>query len=330
MERGTPSAFYAWDGDHRLLIPLVVRPVSSLREGWARRYNDAVSPYGFGSPIYDGRGDARGVEFLDRAFRLFVRRLREAGIVAAFIRLHPLMPIPHEPLRLSGTVILHGESVSIDLRLPDRTLWNQMRKGHRYEIRKSEREGVDVSLDVDEETVEQFIDIYYETMQRRQASPYYYFGRTFFYELFGTLGERLFLCTARRRGEVLAGALFSEHAGIIQYLFAGSRDGSIASLANKRLVYYMMQMAKTRGNRVLHLGGGVGSAYDGLCRFKTGFSRLTSPFHTWRVVADWDAYLRLVATVSGRDTEGNLLRGYFPAYRSPSLARAEAFPLPAV
>jgi hypothetical protein len=72
-----------------------------------------------------------------------------------------------------------------------------------------------------------------------------------------------------------------------------------------------IQWAKAAGNRVLHLGGGVGSRNDALFQFKAGFSDLRSSFETWRVICDEARYLKLIedAGVSGASVDG-----FFPAY----------------
>jgi hypothetical protein len=71
--------------------------------------------------------------------------------------------------------------------------------------------------------------------------------------------------------------------------------------------------AKAAGNRVLHLGGGVGSRDDSLFRFKTGFSDLRSPFQTWRVICDHKRYVELTEDAGVFNAP---IDGFFPAYRA--------------
>lgn len=54
------------------------------------------------------------------------------------------------------------------------------------------------------------------------------------------------------------------------------------------------QWAKARGNRVLHLGGGVGAAKDPLFEFKAGFSPGRWRFQSLRLVSDPALYQTLV------------------------------------
>jgi hypothetical protein len=81
---------------------------------------------------------------------------------------------------------------------------------------------------------------------------------------------------------------------------------------------FLRRWAKSRGNRVFHLGGGVGGSEDSLFRFKAGFSQQRHPFHTWRMVADETVYRRLVKRWESRHgAEADGLDGFFPAYRKP-------------
>lgn len=78
--------------------------------------------------------------------------------------------------------------------------------------------------------------------------------------------------------------------------------------------------AKSRGNRYLHLGGGVGGSNDRLLQFKRGFSELLFPFSTLRLITDEGKYRELTtrrahaADVSAEDVSSGQ---FFPAYRAP-------------
>ena len=75
-------------------------------------------------------------------------------------------------------------------------------------------------------------------------------------------------------------------------------------------------LLKKRGNRVLHLGGGLGGAPDSLFAFKAGFSKARHPFRTWRVVVDEDRYRELTRAAQPGLAAADV-PGFFPAYRRP-------------
>jgi hypothetical protein len=76
---------------------------------------------------------------------------------------------------------------------------------------------------------------------------------------------------------------------------------------------------KARGNRWLHLGGGVGGTNDTLLHFKAGFSPARFRFLTSRLITHTSHYRQLVeqhARAINTPAETLLASSYFPAYRS--------------
>jgi hypothetical protein len=65
---------------------------------------------------------------------------------------------------------------------------------------------------------------------------------------------------------------------------------------------------------LFHLGGGKGGQNDSLFTYKAGFSPQRHAFHTWRVVADPEAY-RSLMTERRPDVDPGDLTAAFPSYR---------------
>ena len=72
----------------------------------------------------------------------------------------------------------------------------------------------------------------------------------------------------------------------------------------------MRLWGRDRGNRVFHIGGGLGGSDDSLFRYKAAFGSLRQDFHTWRVITDPIAYEKLAGPVTAE-----ALAGRFPPYR---------------
>ena len=77
-------------------------------------------------------------------------------------------------------------------------------------------------------------------------------------------------------------------------ILSGTRDSFFKLHPFKTILNFVRYWAKDRGNRVFHLGGGLGGKKDGLFEFKAGFSKIRHPFKTWRIIADEDRYENLV------------------------------------
>jgi CelD/BcsL family acetyltransferase involved in cellulose biosynthesis len=323
---GRALAYFAAEGEHRLLIPLVVRPIEPAAGGPLGAWWDATSPYGYPGPLLAPGWDADA--FFARAVPRFVAGLRHHRVVTAFVRLHPLLPVPSGPLADFGPVVQHGETVSIDLSRPSAALWQETRHNHRRDIQRAAARGQVARIDEGWGAIEAFVEVYHETMRRVGAEPSYFFPPAYLHDLRGALGSRLHLCAVEVGGAVVAAGLFTEIAGIVQYFLGGTRAEFLRESPAKTMFHFVRGWAKERGNRVFHLGGGLGGRNDSLFAFKAGFSHARHPFATWRVVVDELAYGGQVGrweAVHGAPADDGP-DGFFPAYRKPAPAAGDGPP----
>lgn len=302
QEHGRPCALHVTDDVRTMLLPLVI---CSIPGGGF----DATSPYGYPGPVGRGTDDPA---FLRVALVAGLQELRDAQFVSAFVRLHPLLN-PSPPTGI-GTLVEHGETVSIDLTLPSERLWAQMRRDHRHAIARASRLGFIAHMDEEWRHQAAFRRLYRATMARRSAMPFYFFDDAYFDGLRDALGTDLHLCVVERDGDVAAAGLFIATDGIVQYHLSGSDDAFRMFQPSKLMVHFVSGWAKERGNRVLHLGGGVGASNDSLMEFKTGFSPRRHMFETLRFVIDEQEYRRLVE-VRDPQLDPDARSGFFPLYR---------------
>ena len=318
QEGGEPLAFVAEEGESRFFVPLVVRPIGSDYLS-ACGLHDAISPYGYPAPLLKcvENGRTQG-DFLEEALRRLLAGLRQQGVVSLFLRLHPLLPLPSEPFGRLGTLVHHGETVFVDLTLPKEEIWHQTRNDHRRRINRAKRRGCVAEIDRTWSCLDEFIDIYTETMRRVGASDYYFFGKRYFEDLKDALEGALHLCIVRVKESVACAGLFTEVCGIVQFHLSGFRREYTRDEPVKLMVDFVRNWAKERGNWAFHLGGGVGGRKDSLFEFKSGFSKLRARFHTWRAVVDAEAYQALTGQWQRRaGLEPEEPSGFFPAYRKP-------------
>jgi hypothetical protein len=299
-----PAAFWYREDDRVFLLPLTLRRVPDSNS------TDAISPYGYPGPVSNADPADRG--FWRRATAAMRDTLSAHGIVTAFVRLHPLLPAPLDVLDRAGTVVRHGETVSVDLSLSVDEMWHETRSDHRNHINRARRAGVTVVWDEWDRLVD-WVAVYHENMRRLGASDYYLVPAGHMAALRDALGDRMHLATALVDGEVVGGNTFFEYRGIIQgYLASTRRENN--HHADKLLYDEVRRWTKSRGNTIFHVGGGVGGAKDSLFSYKAGFSSGRHPFHTWRVVADRAGYEDLLRR-KGLTPDPALMSGHFPPYR---------------
>jgi hypothetical protein len=305
-----PAAFWYREGGRVFLLPLTLRRVPDSDR------TDAISPYGYPGPVSNAdpadAADPADREFWDRACAVMRDTLSAHGIVTAFIRLHPLLPVSMSALGDVGAVVHHGETVSVDLSLSVDEMWHETRSDHRNHINRARRAGVTVVWD-EWDRLADWVAVYHENMRRLGASDYYLVPAGHVAALHDALGDRMHLATALIDGEVVGGNTFFEYRGFIQgYLASTRRENN--HHADKLLYDEVRRWTKSRGNTIFHVGGGVGGAKDSLFSYKAGFSSGRHPFHTWRVVTDRAGYEDLLRR-KGLTPDPALMSGHFPPYR---------------
>jgi hypothetical protein len=303
-EDAEPAAFLAREGSCFCLIPLLIRRLPEALDA-PRDWRDAKSPYGYAAPLF--RGDA---SWIDKALDTFTRECQTRNIVSAFLSMHPLLTVPPN-LAGHGRVVKHGETVYVDLSLPEEALWAHTRERFRSYIGKLHRSGFQSRFD-DWSAYGDFVHIYGETMARLHADPFYCFPAQYFHDLRAALGPRLHFCSVfDSGGELASGALLTETEGIVQYHLSGTADRFFTKSPSKMMLHEIRLWAKGEGCKVLHLGGGLGARADSLFHFKTGFSPLRADFLAYHLVCDHGKYTSLC-----RQTEADVLDDdYFPQYR---------------
>jgi hypothetical protein len=303
-EHAEPAALIVEGHGGAMLVPLLLRPI-------AGGMHDATSPPGYpGALVVGGRDDA----WLGRALHAGVDRLRSLGMVSLYVRLHPLLNAgSHAGI---GTLVRHPDTVTVDLGLSEEELWRETRPRFRSQIGHAERAGHDVLVASDDASLGRFVDLYRATMARVDAAPAYAYEDAYFTGLRDAFHDAFHIALVDIGGEPAAGGLFIEGAGILHLHLAGSDPRFSREHASKLMVHRMRGWARARGLRWMHLGGGRGTEDDTLLRFKTGFSKVRTPYRTLRVVVDDERYRSLVER---RFPSGVPPRsaGFFPAYRAP-------------
>jgi len=314
--QGKANLFVYNEGAFLVALPLLLRPIGEvpchhtrIGEGWY----DATCVYGYAGPI--ASHSAVPTPIL-RHFQAALREtLLDRKVVAVFTRLHPLMS-QGGLLASLGECIPLGPTVSIDLTLPIEEQRSRYRENHKRDIDKLGHLGVVCYHDEDKVYLDEFVDIYYETMRRVDASQAYFFERAYFERLTSDPQFHLFVCLLS--DAVICGGLFALCDGIVQYHLGGTRSDFLR-LAPLKLAFEAVRLwAHERQARVFHLGGGVGAQEDSLFRFKAGFSDRRHEFAIWRWVLLPDIYEPLCQEKAwwGERHDLNAARSeYFPGYR---------------
>ena len=318
--RAQPMAFLARSGDEELFIPYLLRHCESLfPESIAGgSVYDVVSPYGYPGLLLSDAA-RQSPKFAREAMDRLSETLRGMGVCSAFFRMHPLLSRGLSELFPEGFFTAAGETVAMDLTLDEGELWKGFREGHQWTIKKCKKLGFVPRMVSLRDYIEPVMDIYRETMDRVQAKDSYYFGRNYFTRLAEMPGQ-VHCCVVESEGQPAAACVFFECGGIVQAHLGGTRSDFLNKSPFHLLLYSAAGWAKSRGNRYLHIGGGVGASNDRLLQFKRGFSPLRFPFSTLRLITDEGKYRELTARraqAADVSVEDVSCGEFFPAYRAP-------------
>ena len=254
------------------------------------RGSDATSPTGYGGPL--GESSTFGRAYEDWC--------RERGIVSTFVRFHPLLrnergwPFHREPVAGSVSWRLEGDLLAA------------MHRHHRRLVRKAEAAGVETAVREAPADLEEFADLYRETMERAEASAFYFFPHAYWEAL---TSVPLALAEARLDGALLAASLCLATPPWLHYHLGASSEEGRRLGASHAAMLAAARWGHERGYEQLHLGAGVGGGGGALLEWKERFA--PGPLlEQWvgKAIHDEERYREL----SGGDLT---YEGFFPAYR---------------
>jgi Acetyltransferase (GNAT) domain len=321
-QNATAEAVIIKNGEESFFLAYLVRDccqVSNLYELESDRVYDVISPYGYPGMLVSQSG--QNPQFIKQCLTLIYDYWRSKNICSAFIRLHPIINSYIDTTIESYNQFVvwnQGSVVICDLTKDSELLWKEIRATYRNEINKLRRSGFNVKIVAVAAYLDIFIDIYQETMDRVNANNAYYFNRDYFENLVCVLGDRLKMCIVEIDGEIAAASLVTELCGIVQYYLSGTRTKFSRQSPAKLMVYHMIEWAKSRNNRYLNLGGGLGGNQDSLYHFKAGFSNQSQPFTTMKIIVNDNTYNSLThfrAKSLGIAISEIETKSFFPIYR---------------
>ncbi len=307
---GEAECFIYHDADTVILYPYILRKIEGTN------YKDTTSGYGYGGFIGWPRNEKL------REFReAFRKYCVENNIVSEFIRFNPFYNNLYLNQDENGDIVGYQKLVYCKTGAGLANVKANMAKKVWEKIRKAIREGVEVIESKTDPDYSSFVDLYYDTMFRLQASDFYFFPRSFFFKLRELLSEDIRLFLSRRENKVLAGLLVVAGREY-SYNFLSASAAVYKSLGLKDFLQYeALNWACAAGKQAHLLGGGL-KEEDSLFRFKAKFSPWRETYYLGKVVHLADTYLALCQAAGVQVPEATAVSltdaAWFPAYRFPA------------
>jgi hypothetical protein len=303
IDNSFSSKLLVFSSDENFIaLPIVIRPIEYTD------FFDITSVYGYAGPIYRYTKNYNPDDLIKFFQTKFLNFCSDYKIVSVFSRLHPLIE-QKSILSGLGTILELNKTVSINLKLTTEEQRKEYRKSLKSELNQLRRKEIVVREAHSNDEIDQFIQIYYQTMDRVDASPSYYFSKDYFYDFLNNSDFNSRLLIAIKEGEVISGAIFTLTQSIMQYHLAGTKEAFIKVAPMKLILDEARLIGNDTAAKSLHLGGGVGGQdTDSLFRFKSAFSKDFKQFSVWKFIVNEDIYNNL--------SKDKIRTDFFPLYRS--------------
>ena len=297
-------------GAAQVAIPFFIRSLSKLRLGNSGDVRSDVFTPEYTGPIvissdpYLGREEFHSV--LDRA-------LLGQRVVAEFMHLNPW----EEGNELLDPENIHynRDIVWVDVSLGPERLWNEhFVHACRKNIKRAEREGIQVFEADCVDHIREFHRIYIDTMIRTRALPTYHFPLEYFLRFFREMRDNTRFTMAKRNGKIIGAILYTYDDDNI-YSYLGGADEEFQQMRpSNAIIFDIICWGYEHGKKRLILGGGH-KPDDGIFRFKSSFSKCAARFSTYREIHLPEDYHELEARWRKHYHHEQLETEYFPSYR---------------
>ncbi|WP_438319188.1 GNAT family N-acetyltransferase [Sporosarcina sp. FA9] len=311
LEKGKAKLFYYENHMGIVIYPVIVREINSK---YKKTIYDMITPYGYGGPLVNG------IKEVLKKFRTeFILYCKKNNIISEVINFHPLYNNASSMGNYCN-LYLKGETTAVNLTNELNMIRSQYTSMNKRNILKAHKNGLkceEVTKSADNINV--FLGLYNETMNRNNASDFYYFSYDIIDELLidtGTSNSHLLFVYY---GEIVISAvLLFTTANFSHYHLGASRTEYLYLRPNNLIFDYMVEFSKNKDCTYLHLGGGY-EENDNLFKYKTSFTNNNNyEYYIGTNILDVDVY---DFVVEEKRLDHILNENYFPLYRGTDLKR---------
>ena len=274
------------------------------------KYYDIITPYGYGGPLIQNCKDKNTDKLISLFWEKFLEYAFLNKIICSFVRFHPIEK-NYEYCRDIMELERISSTVCIDLNSEEQ-IWSDISSKCRNIIRKSIKNNVMVIEDENLKKINDFQNLYYDTMKKNNADEYYFFKEEFFEQLKFLKEKEITHFYALHEDKIISSILvLMGDEYLHNYLSANSQEGYSLN-ANSLLLYEIAKYGLKRGYKYFHLGGGYGGDDSPLFKFKSSFHKNhTLSFYIGKKIFNQKIYDELCQK-AGID---NRSLNYFPLYR---------------
>lgn len=304
---GEPILFYYDDGSTRAVNVVMKRDIAELDyfkdELPSNTWFDITSPYGYGGFCIDGQD----YESVNKAYDSY---FIENRFVSEFVRFNLFSGYQSY---YSAVTVSNTHNVVRSLEMPLDEMKMDFEHKVRKNLKKADTSGLEIEIDTTGQRLDDFLKIYYGTMERTDANNNFYFKRQFFLEL-NKMESNYVYIHVLHDGKIISTELIlygTENC----YSFLGGTDSDYFNFRpNDFLKFEIIKWAKEKGLKRFILGGGYGDD-DGIFRYKKSFApNGIYDFYIGKKIFNKKKYEELVKIRENSEDFDNSTN-FFPKYR---------------
>lgn len=274
-----PLCIICEEGNRIMLMPFLRNNFNDLF--------DFETPYGYGGPI----SNSDDMAWNNKALNAIIEKFRNSNYIAGFIRFHPLLNNA-DLCRNNMEVIDDRKTIAIKTSDDIEDIWKkQISSKNRNMIRKAEKNDLRFYRDNDFKFIESFKKLYNSTMERLEATDFYFFDDDYYNAFVKIFSGKGFLGCVFKGDEIISSALFMYEGDFGHYHLAGSNRMYSSLGANNYLLWNTACELHKESVKEFHLGGGINSDEENsLFKFKHSFSPNTKQFSIGKIIFNDDVY----------------------------------------
>ncbi|WP_351189623.1 GNAT family N-acetyltransferase [Shewanella sp. TB4-MNA-CIBAN-0142] len=313
-EHSTFMAIYLMTPSGGILFPMIKRPIDS--EEWSRSPEpvyDVISPYGYGGPFIWGDG----AEYADIFWKLYESWCKENSIITTFAR---LSLFSYQIATPAYGVSSPYSNIVRSLTEPESEILSDYKHAVRKSIKKAIRSNLQIIIDDKGNFLDDFMRIYYLTMNRVAANNGYFFSESFFKTIINKLNGSFVFLHVLSDDEVISSELVLVSDDNIYSFLGGTNPDFNHMSPNNFLKHEIVKWGQSHGKSNFVLGGGY-TKDDGIFKYKQAMAPNGElSFKTFKSIHCKDQYEQLILDRRNWEVDNNIQwvadNSFFPCYRS--------------
>ena len=287
---GKAHCFVFQKDGNLILYPFLKNSINALGYQLDNEYFDIQGAYGYNGIV----SSSKDKNFINTFHACFEKYCIENNIIAEFTRFHPLLQ--NVDMASDKTKIVYDrKTVFFDLSKELSEIFSLFQHSTKKQIRRAEnRYHIQIKTYTKPyEHVNILYDIYTQTMNKVNASPYLFFNKEYFSNLLQLENVVLFIAYYEDKPIACISALYAKD------YFHGHLGGSLLEFLkmypNDLLYKEMISYAKKIQCKYLHIGGGdTSDINNSLLNFKMNFSKDVTDFYIGKTIYNEVVYNMII------------------------------------